>query len=265
MWGWRNRGYPSLGGGRPTWPPPSPTTPTPTPCSAPPSQPGCALPQPPPKWPVPCPPKPCAPSPPKPTPTPPGPTPTPPSAITRTRLVDLFYSEMPTGEVSYFFREARVGFNPSGRADDGTGTILSYRVQEAQTLVISDVEFYAQRPNPAVTGDQLSIEPRQLTGFVGLHVLVDDRSPLDLYTEIQLPPAEFPGTQPFLGSAFSWFGKVFGGADRQPHVFIRAREGQTLRLAYTVVNTPNVTVGDIGALVRGYVIPSAILTAKTAL
>lgn len=184
--------------------------------------------------------------------------------MTRTRLVDLFYSEIPTGDVNYFFREGRVAFNPSARADDGSGTIVSYRVQEAQTLVISDVEFYAQQPNPAVVGDQLAIEPRQLTGYVGVHVLVDDRSPLDLYSEIQMPAAEFAGAVPLIGSAFSWFGKVFGGADRQPHVFFRAREGQTVRLAYTVVNAPVVPVGNIGALVRGYVIPSAILAAKTA-
>jgi hypothetical protein len=72
------------------------------------------------------------------------------------------------------------------------------------------------------------------------------------------------GFNDFMGSAFTYFGHVFGGANRQPHLFLRAREGQTVRLAYSVVNPPAIPVATIGAVVRGYVIPSAILSAKTA-
>lgn len=265
MWNWPKRGFPLLPtGARPSWPAAtSMPAPTRLPCGPAPSDGACGNPQQP-KWPVPCPPAPCTPQPPAPTPTPPGPIPYPPIPITRTRLVDQFYAEIPTGEISFFFREGRVPFNQFARADDGSGTILSYRVPDAQTLVISDVEFYAQRANPSIPGDQLAVEPRQVTGFVGLQVLVDDRSPLDLYTQIEMPQSEFPNTVSLVGSAFSWLGKVFGGADRQPHVLFRAREGQTVRLAYTVVNVPSVSVSNIGAVVRGYVVPSAIFAAKTA-
>jgi hypothetical protein len=276
MWNWRNRGFPQLGGGgRPAWPaasaPPAPTRDSScTPTS---NGPGyCDPPPPPPKWPPPpCPPKPCTPKAPTPTPTPPGPhapassSPLPQApALTRARLVDLFFSEIPTSDVSYFFREGRVAYTPGASATDGSGNILSYRVPDAQTLLISDVEFYAQAPNPAVVGDQITLDPRRLTGFVGVHILVDDRSPLDLYSLIQMPQAEFSGTQDFMGSAFSYLGHVLGGAERQPHVFLRAREGQTVRLAYTVANAPTAPVTNIGAVVRGYVIPSTILAAKTA-
>jgi hypothetical protein len=275
MWNWRNRGFPQLGGGgRPAWPaasaPPAPTRDST--CDPPSNNPGVCLPQPPPKWPPPpCPPKPCKPTASAHTPTPPGPhapatsSPLPQApALTRSRLVDLFFSEIPTPDVSYFFREGRVAYTPGSSASDGSGNILSYRVPDAQTLLVSDVEFYAHQPNPAQPGDQLTIDPRRLTGFVGVHVLVDDRSPLDIYSLIQMPQAEFSGAQDFMGSAYSFFGHVLGGADRQPHLYLRAREGQTLRLAYTVVNAPNVPVANIGAVVRGYVIPSAILAAKTA-
>jgi hypothetical protein len=230
------------------------------------------VPPPAPKWPpLPAPPRPAKPTVVAPTPTPPGPTApathsphSPAPALSRSRLVDVFYSQIPTADVNYFFRDARVAFTPGARADDGSGDILSYRVPDAQTLVISDVEFYAQEPNPTVVGDQLTIDARRLTGFVGVHVLIDDRSPLDLYSAIQLPQAEFSGAHDFMGSAFAYLGHVFGGAERQPHLFLRAREGQTLRLAYTVANPPNIPVANIGAAVRGYVIPSAILAAKTA-
>jgi hypothetical protein len=228
------------------------------------------VPPPAPKWPpLPPPQRPAKPTIVPPTPTPPGPTAlaqpslhAPASTLSRARLVDVFFSQIPTADVNYFFRDARVSYTAGARADDGSGDILSYRVPDAQTLVISDVEFYAQEANPTLPGDQLTIEARRLTGFVGAHVLIDDRSPLDLYSLIDM--TDIAGAQNFMASAFAYFGHVFGGSNRQPHFFLRAREGQTVRLAYSVVNPPAISVDNIGAVVRGYVIPSAILAAKTA-
>jgi hypothetical protein len=247
MFGWRPRGFPSSGGAMPKTcpgvpaPPGGPKQPTPT-CS--PSPNPSQIPSPPPGRPG------CR-------------GPAQPGVVQPVRLSDLFYSELPTADLGFLFREARVTYLPTGRASDGTGTILSYRVPDAQTLLISDVEFYAQTPNPALPGDILTVDERKLTGFIGAQILVDDRSPFDIYTTVDMPQAEFAGAQPFLGSAFTRFGKVVGGSDRQPHFFLRAREGQTVRLAYTVVNVPVTPVGHIGAVMRGYVVPSAILTAKT--
>jgi len=179
-----------------------------------------------------------------------------------TRLVDTLYSDLPSGEVSYLFREARARFLPIARAEDGTGTILSLQVGSAQTLLISDVEFYAQAPNPLLPGDQLAIEARQLAGYLTLHLLVDDRAPFDLYAELDAPVGT-ASPQSVQGSVFNSLGKVIGGAERQPHLFIRAREGQTVRLGYSVVNAPAIPVAHVGAMLRGYVVPTAIFASKT--
>ncbi len=179
------------------------------------------------------------------------------------RLVDTLYSDLPSGEVSYLSREARGRFRPTAQAADGSGTILSLEVGSAQTLLISDVEFYAQTPDPLFPGNQLPIEARQLAGYVTLHLLIDDRAPFDIYAELDAPVGA-PNQQTIQGSVFTSLGKVIGGTDRQPHMFIRAREGQTVRLAYTVVNSPTLPIDHVGAMIRGYVVPTAIFASKTA-
>lgn len=203
---------------------------------------------------------PCPPMPqPSPSPAPPpvGPAPT------SVRIVDALYGDVPGAEVTFLERDARVPFSATGLASDGSGNILSYVVPAGQTLLISDVEFYAQRPNPLIAGDQLAVDGRQLQGYLGLHFLVDDRSPTDLYADVD-PPKGAVDARPVRGSVFSAFGKVIGGTDRQPRVYLRAREGQTVRLAYSVVRAPVIVVDHIGAALRGYLVPTTIFAAKTA-
>jgi hypothetical protein len=171
------------------------------------------------------------------------------------RLVDSFYAAIPTAEVSYLFREVRKHFAQDARAEDGSGTLLSYVVPAGQTLLISDVEFFAQAHS------QEEIEARRLAGYVSLHFLVDDRAPLDVYTEISAPQGQLGDAAK--GSGFASLGHAFGGPGRQPFVTFRAREGQTVRLAYTTLRPPDIAVDEIGAALRGYIVPSALLAAKT--
>jgi len=204
---------------------------------------------------------PCAPAPTAPVPAQPPPAPSMISA-TSVRIVDALYSDVPTAEVTFLQREGRVPFSPNGAASDGTGNVLVYTVPQNQTLLISGVEFYAQRPNPLVAGDQLAVDPRQLAGYVALHLIVDDRAPMDLYAEIDAPKGAID-TSPLKGSIFSTLGNVVGGADGLPRQYLRARDGQTVRLAYTAVRQPVIVVDHLGALLKGYLIPSAIFDAKT--
>lgn len=201
--------------------------------------------------------------PPVPQPSPsPSPPPTGPAAVA-VRIVDALYGDLTGSEVAFVEREARVPFSTIAALSDGSGNILSYVVPPGQTLLISDVTFHAQRPNPLLPGDQLAVDERQLEGYVALHVVVDDRSAIDRYAQIDAPTGAVDQS-PLRGSIYSMLGTVIGGADRQPHAFLRAREGQTVRLGYTVVRNPVIAVDHIGASLRGYLVPSAICTAKSA-
>jgi len=190
---------------------------------------------------------------------PPAPCALPASAV---RVVDALYSEIPGAEVGIVHREARVPFTAAARAEDGSGDILSVTVPSAQTLLISDVEFYAQGPSASIPGDQVTLDDAQLAGYVAAYLLVDNRSPLDLYSEIDAP-AKTNDQRPIKASAFSKLGPVLGGSGRQPHVYLRVNAGQTVRLSFACFRSPAVAVDHIGAILRGYLVPTAILAAKT--
>jgi len=197
---------------------------------------------------------------------PPPPVTPPPATMpaTAVRVVEGLYAQVPPAEATLFQREAMVPFNLAARGADDSGTIFSFVVPSGQTLLLTDAEFSALRANPITPGDQLGVEPRQLAGYVALHLFVDERSPIDLYSEIVLPTGAAPGVDPIRGSFFSAFGSVIGGAARQPFGVLRVREGQSLRLAYTVARAPVIGVDTIGALARGFLVPTAIAAAKTA-
>ena len=50
-----------------------------------------------------------------------------------------------------FVLQQRVAFEPGATLQNGTGTLVTFVVPSGQTLLISEIEFYASRPNPLFT------------------------------------------------------------------------------------------------------------------
>ena len=180
----------------------------------------------------------------------------------QTVLVDGFYSALPPEEVSFVQREARVPFSQNVRIEDGSGEVVKLEVPAGRTLLVSSLDLYADPPHGAGT----RFRAGDLRGFLAFALLFDGRSPFDLFSEIDVPtptPTPDPGAGVVRGSYFSTLGRVFGDSAEAPFVPLRAREGSCVRASYAVLRPPLVSVGHIGAILRGFLIPSALLDKKS--
>src|SRR5262249_30114280 len=169
--------------------------------------------------------------------------------------IDGFYGDLPPGEVLFVRREVRVPFASNARIDDTSGDILRLTVPAAQTLVVTGVEFYADGPDSAGAPPPPA---GSLRGSLAFAFTFDDRVPLDAYTAIDAPGATPDPTGVVRGSFFSSTGQALGGPAETWHFALRAREGMVVRAAYAVLRAPATPPGHVGAIVRGFMVPTAV-------
>jgi hypothetical protein len=172
-------------------------------------------------------------------------------------LVDGFYSDLPPDEVAFLQREARVAFNANARMDETSGDILEFDVPSARTLVVTGLEFYA---DPQDGGQPLVADA--LRGYIAAALLFDGRVPFDLLSTMDVPAGSPDPSGIVSGSSFTTLGRVIGPDVTGPHFVLRAREGTSVRAAYSVIRSFPLPIGHIGAILRGFVVPSALLEKK---
>src|SRR5262249_61344418 len=106
----------------------------------------------------------------------------------------------------------------------------------------------AARPRPAGS----------LRGSLAFAFTFDDRVPFDSYTAIEAPGATPDPSGIVRGSFFSSVGEAIGGPAETRHFALRAREGTVVRAAYAVLRAPATPPGHVGAIVRGFMVPTAV-------
>jgi hypothetical protein len=176
------------------------------------------------------------------------------------QLVDGFYSMLPPDEVSFLERNYRVAFNSSARIEDGSGDILQFDVPATQTFIVTGLDLYADAPD----GVAMRFRDGDLRGSLAFALLVDGRVPMDLYSSVDIPTAPPDPSGAVRGSYFSGLGRALGRAGDSPFVRLRAREGAQVRVSYAVLRQPQTPVGHVGAILRGFVLPSALLDKNSA-
>ena len=172
-------------------------------------------------------------------------------------LIDGFYSALLPQEATVLYREARVPFASTARLD-GTGDIVRFDVPAGQTLILTGLDFYADAPD----GSTYRFEDGDLRGYLAFALMFDGRAPFDIYSEIDIPGAPPDPSSAVRGSFFGGLGRALGRAGDSPFVTLRAREGTAVRGCYAVLRQPPLAVGHIGAIVRGFLVPSAVLDKK---